>query len=114
MDRIFLDNDFEPEYAITRKNATTGVSEAATGLTGITARIAATDGGAAIHANLSKTASERSNKAGTYYAVIEGDDLRTCLASYANKKVWVVFGDGTNVLVSDAYVVKERRRSTDS
>ena len=111
--RLYLDNDFEPEYAITRKNTSTGDDEVAAGLTGLTVRISATDGGATIHADLSKTLSERASTDGTYYAVIDGDDLRAQLASYAGSTVYVVAGDGTNVLVSDAYVVVGTRRSGD-
>lgn len=111
MSQIELDNDFEPEKDITRKNTTTGAIEAATGLTGLTARISATDGGSTIHASLSVSVTERSAKAGTYSAIFQGDDLRTHLAGSVGIIVWIVFGDGTNVLVSDPYTVIERRRS---
>lgn len=111
MKRLYLDNDFEFEYAITQKNASTGVDEAADGLFGLTAGVSLTDGGAAIHGDLEVDASERATTVGTYYGVFEGDDLRTHLAAYVGDTVYVVFGDGTNVLVSDRYRVVERRRS---
>jgi len=110
MDDIYLDNDFEPEYTVTRKNASTGAVEAATGLTSITVRISATDGGAAIGA-LTGAASERGTL-GIYYKIFDGDALRTALATaYLGARVWVVFGDGTNVLTSDPATVRERRRA---
>jgi hypothetical protein len=93
-----IGNDDEPEHAITRKNATTGLTEAATGLTGLTFHLAATVGGAAIHANLSKTATERGTT-GIYYAVFEGTDLDTQLdnATYKGRDVYQCFTDGANV-----------------
>lgn len=110
MQDIFLDNDYEPEYTITKKNASTGAIEAATGLTGLTVRISATDGGAAIGA-LTENASERGTL-GIYFAIFDGDALRTALAtSYVGVRVWVVFGDGTNVFVSDPVIVRATRRS---
>jgi len=109
--RLYLDNDHEFEYAVTRKKTTTGAAEAATGLTGLTARVSLTKGGATVHADLSVSAAERSGTAGTYYGVFEGDDLRTNLLEYVGDKVYVVFGDGTNVLVSDVYTVVATRQS---
>lgn len=109
--RMYLDNDFEFEYAVTRKNTGTGVKEAAAGLSSLTARVSATDGGATIHADLTVGATERSGEDGTYYGVFDGDKLRTHLLTHVGSKVYVVFGDGTNVLVSDVYTVVEIRRS---
>ena len=106
---IYLDNDFEPELRLTRKNASTGDLEAATGLTGLTGRLSATDAGATIHASLSVSLTERGTT-GIYYGTIEGDNLRTHLASYAELPVWFVGGDGTNVFVSEPYTVKAVRR----
>jgi hypothetical protein len=108
---IALDNDFEPEYDVTRKASATGLAEAATGLTGLTAHIAATDEGATIDASLSVSASERSATAGRYYAVIPGADLRTHLAGYIGRKVWVIFGDDATLDVSDPHLVIAGRRS---
>lgn len=92
-------NDDEPEKAVTRKNTATGATEAATGLTGLTFRLAATPTGAAIHANLSKTATERASTPGTYFAVFEGTDLHTQLnsATYIGRDVYEIFSDGANV-----------------
>ena len=99
---LYLDgNDDEPETTLTRKNATTGASEPATGLAGLTFRLAATRNGAAINAALSKSATER-GALGVYYATFECSDLTTQLAAYVGKDVFQVFGDGTNVNFSIA------------
>jgi len=103
MDRkapLYLDgNDDEPEATATRKNAATGATEAATGLTGLTFRLSATPNGAAIHANLSKSAAERGTL-GVYYATFEGADLTARLATYAGKDVYQTCGDGVNFNVT--------------
>jgi len=112
--RLYLDNDFEFEYAITRKNTNTGASEVAAGLSSLQAWVSLTDGGDALDADLTVNATERPSTDGTYSGVFEGDNLRTHLETYAGTTVYVVFGDGTNVLVSDAYVVVATRRSGDT
>lgn len=110
MNDLYLDNDFEAEFTVTRKNAATGATEAATGLTSLTVKISASDGGAAIGA-LTGSATERGTL-GIYYYVFDGDALRTALAaSYVGRRVWVVFGDGTNVLTSNPVVVRATRRA---
>ena len=94
---LYLDgNDAEPEAIVTRKNATTGATEAATGLAGLTFRLSATPNGTAIHANLSKSATERGTL-GIYYATFEGSDLTAQLATYVGKDVYQTFGDGANL-----------------
>jgi hypothetical protein len=108
---VALDNDYEFEVAITRKNTSTGATEPAAGLTGLSFRFSATDGGTAIHASLQVNATERSGTPGTYFAVCQGDDLRAQLAaSYIGKVIYEVFGDGTNVLSSIPRLVIEHRR----
>lgn len=109
MKPIWLDNDYEYEYPLQRKNASTGASEAATGLPGLSARLSATDAGSAINAALSVNATERGNL-GIYYGVFQGNDLRTYLASYIGQTIFEVFGDGTNVFISTPRLVVERRR----
>jgi hypothetical protein len=109
MKSISLDNDYEPEYRATRKNAATGAIEAATGLTGLSARLSATDGGAAIHATMSVNLTERGST-GIYFGVLQGDDLRTQLAALAGSVVYEVFGDGVNVLTSIPRLVSAVRR----
>ena len=107
---VYLDNDFEAEFAIERKNSSTGELEAAASLSNLTARFSATDGGPTIHATLSVNLAERGTTK-LYFGVIDGDALRTQLAAaYVGKTVWLVAGDGTNVLVSEPYIVKATRR----
>jgi len=89
-DPIFLDNDYEIQYAVTRRATATGLLQAATGLTGLTCFIAATSQGAPIHAALSLPAVERSGTPGAYYAIFDGDLLSLHLLPYANKTVFVV------------------------
>ena len=66
---LWLTEDQELEAEITRRNATTGVLEAATGLTGLTFTISATAGGATI-GSLSFAAAERGTT-GRYFAVAD-------------------------------------------
>lgn len=93
---IYLDNDDEPEYAAEEKDATrTWIPSA--GLT-LTVYLSATEGGSTIHATLSKSMTEASGKAGTYYARYEGTDLRTQLLASVGKDVFEAVGNGTDVL----------------
>ena len=108
MKSIVLDNDYELEVSVTRKNTSTGADEAAPALT-ITGRLSATVGGAAIHADLSKTLAERTSKTGTYYATIGGDALRTHLASVVNQSIYAVYVAGTAILLSIPVAVRAER-----
>ncbi len=98
-------NDDEAELTLTRKNATTGAEEAATGLTGLTVYLSATPGGSAIHASLSKSLAERGTT-GIYFAVFEGTDLDTQLdnSTYRGKDVYMRVGDAANV---DRWIVRK-------
>jgi hypothetical protein len=104
---ISLDNDWEFEYALTRKNATTGLPEPATGLAGLTCRLSAIDAGTAINAALSVAAVERGTT-GIYAGVFQGDDLRMYLTPFST--IYEVFGDGLNVFTSVARFVQYPRR----
>ena len=106
---IPLDNDWEFEFPVTRKNTASGKKEAAASLSGLKGWIAASKGGAAINATLEKTLAERSSTAGTYFAIVDGTDIRTHLASYVGRAVYEVFGDGTNVLTHKRRIVVETR-----
>lgn len=110
MKKLYLDNDHEMVFSGVRRNTSTGEEEAADGLLNLTGRLSATDGGAAIHADLDKAMPERASTAGQYFAVIDGDSLRTHLAASIGSVVWEVFGDGVNVLYSVPRRVVERRR----
>ncbi len=76
---LTLTEDQEFEVEITRKNATTGVQEAATGLTGLVYTIAATPGGSTI-GSLTFNASERGTT-GVYYAIADTATLTSGLSS---------------------------------
>jgi hypothetical protein len=89
-------NDDEPEKLVRKKNAATGALEVATGLGGLLFFLAATETGGAIHASLSKAATER-GATGKYFAVFEGSDLATHLAALAGQDVFEVFGNGQDV-----------------
>ena len=107
---IFLDNDWEYEVNITKKNTATGAVEVAEGLSAITGRISLTPTGDTIHADLTKTLAERTTTDGEYFAIVDGDDLRTRLAAYVGQSVYEIIGDGTNVLVSQKRTVHNVRK----
>jgi hypothetical protein len=77
---IYLDNDFESEFAVTRKNTATGEDEPAAGLAAMVHWISKEKGGAPFHADLQVASTERSSTPGTYFAILSGDDLRAYLA----------------------------------
>jgi len=105
---IFLDNDDEPEIDITRKNTATGVIEVAPALT-VTVHLSTTQDGVAIDASLSKSATERTSKAGSYFAIFEGDDLRTHLASLTNTIIYYVWLSGNDLKANEPVkVIAER------
>jgi uncharacterized membrane protein (Fun14 family) len=82
--------DFDAEVYITRKNTSTRETEAATGLTGVTLRLAATPGGAAIHASLSGTSVE-AGTTGRYVYTFDVADLQAqLLPTYLNAMVYLV------------------------
>lgn len=109
-DALYLDNDLEVEIKLTRKAATTGLTEPAAGVTGLSAYIAATPQGTAIHADLSVNLSERSAAAGTYYGLLDGDDLTTRLTDSINETVYLVVTNAAkDVELIAPYVVRRDR-----
>lgn len=109
-DALYLDNDLEVEIKLTRKATTTGLTEAAAGVTGLAAHIAATPQGSAIHADLTVNLSERSAAAGTYYGLLDGDDLTTRLTDYVNDTVYlIVTNPAKDVELIAPYVVRRDR-----
>lgn len=111
---IYPGNDWTAgEIVITEPALATGAREAADGLTGISAWLSATDRGATIHADLTRTLVERSGVPGTYFAIWEGADTLTHLdsAMYWNKHVYLVIDDGGNILTSNPVLVKRARRA---
>lgn len=106
MKHVNLDNDWRYKYRVTTDDGTTGASIAAAGLAGLQAWFSSTRGGATINAALTKSMSELAGTPGTYTAVVDGDVLRTYLASLDGQVIFEVFGDGTNVLTSIVRRVK--------
>ena len=121
-EELFLDNDFEAEYEIKQKNATTGREEVVPGLVTLKGWISSNrdvlldgDGNVdmtndAIHADLIIDVTERTSKAGTYFFIEQGDKLRDHLTSLAGRPVHVRMGDGVNILVSTQRTVQRTRR----
>ena len=108
-DKLNYYADFLAQADITTPATTTGVYAAAAGLTTVVARIAATATGAAINAALSITATERSAKAGRYYAVFDKADLTTYLASYRDQEVYVIWSKtGDADMLYTPYIVTDR------
>lgn len=83
-----ITEDYEAEWAATRKNATTGVTEAATGLSSVTARLALTRTGSAI-GSCSVTLTERGST-GIYYGTIDKATLTSDLAAYVNRTIYEI------------------------
>jgi hypothetical protein len=96
---IYLDgNDDAPLLYIDKLDTASPPDRvAATGLTGLTVKLAAAEGGAAINAALSKTLTETPASSGWYLATFEGSDLTAQLATYVNKDVVQIAGDASNV-----------------
>lgn len=111
MKEIYLDNSWEFVWPGVRKNTGTGEVEVAGGVTGLTARISATDSGNAIHSDLNKALTERTSEPGEYFAVVTGDKLRLHLAALVGQIVFEVFGDGISVVYSVPRRVVDRRRA---
>ncbi len=108
---VYVDgNDAEFEYELDQKNASTGLAEAATGLSGLTCFYSATKTGATIHASLSVSASERS-ATGRYFGVHQGSDLTAHLASFLNKRVFRILAKGTDIHAYTTVTVVEARES---
>lgn len=83
--------DFTPNIDVERQATTTGDYEAYSGITGVTMHLSATEGGNAIDATLSKSASERSAEPGRIYATFDVADLQTYLLPlYFGMQVWLV------------------------
>lgn len=83
--------DFTPNVDVERQATTTGDYEPYSGITGVTMHLAATEGGTAIHATLSQSASERSGTPGRIHATFDVADLQAhLLPSYRARTVWLV------------------------
>lgn len=108
MKAIELGNSYEYSFGLFQKNATTGEKEAAEGLTGITARIAAEDEGTAVDPSLELPVQERAAAPGKYFVLWDRDDLEAHLVP---GKYFLVVDDGTDTLLSTPVRVKRPRRT---
>lgn len=82
--------DFEFQTDITRWGLTTGESEAAAGLSGLTAHISLTRSGASVDASLTKSLNERTATPGRYWCTFDRADLQTHLAAQVGRSVYVI------------------------
>lgn len=93
-----IDQDWEFEYDLTRKNTDTGELEAADGAS-MTAHFALTSGGAAI-GSTSTALTERASKAGRYFGILADSTLTTDLAAYVGQTVYEVYLVGSDEVES--------------
>lgn len=101
-----MDADFEVDIRLERKDTTSRAWEPATGLTGVTARFAATPDGAAIGA--ASIALTEAGTTGRYHAVLPVADLTT-LADYEHQRVYLVASKtGSFDRVCAEYLVRRR------
>lgn len=102
---IYGGNGYEFEYPIVKKSDPDGSKVPATGLAGITARVAAVENGATIHASLTIPLVERSAKPGTYFGRILGANIVAHLSpAYDNKDVWIVVADAAGEIEGNTKV----------
>lgn len=85
-----IDQDWEYEIDLTRKNSDTGEPEAAAGVSTVTARFSATAGGSAI-GSTSTALTERDDTAGRYAGTLAAATLTTALGSYLHREVYEVY-----------------------
>lgn len=83
-----IDSDFEFDFALTRRNATTRAWEPATGLNGVTGRFAATPTGAALGST--STALTEAGSLGRYVGTLDSATMVTALAAYVGQVVYAV------------------------
>jgi hypothetical protein len=88
--------DWTPQIDVERQNTDTGELEAYTGISSVTVLLSATRGSSTpIHANLSKSAAERTGTVGRIYATFDVADLQTHLLAYRGQTVFLnVFKSG--------------------
>ena len=101
-------SDFQFRFSLTRTNGTTGADEAATGLSGITGRIALTPNGSALGST--STALSEIGTTGNYFGVCDTATLVSALAAYLGRIVFVICaksgdldGEYERYLVSDSH-----------
>lgn len=97
--------DFEADIYITRRNATTRVIEAATGLSSVVCWFATTPTGTAIGST--NTALTEAGTTGRYVGVIDTATLVTDLAAYAYQTVYLIVSKSGDLgRIVDEYIVR--------
>lgn len=83
-----INSDFEFDFGLTKKNATTRAVEPATGLTGVVGRFAATRSGAAIGS--CSVALTEAGTTGRYVGVLDTATMVIDLTAYVGKVVYAI------------------------
>jgi hypothetical protein len=110
MKEMPLDNDFDLAGGLTRPAGQASTTVPDSGRTDGEGWIAATKGGAEIHADLKKTLTELADEQGGYRASVDGAKLREHLyPTYVQQVVWRAIKFGTDFLDWEPYLVREHR-----
>lgn len=103
-----INSDFEYDFKLTRRNATTRATEAATGLTGVTGRFALTNNGAAIAGT--EVALSEAGTTGRQVGVLDTAAMVTALTAYLGDIVYAlpfksgdILGEWQAYRVSDSH-----------
>ena len=99
VEQFSLNEDWAPEYDLTRRNTATRVKEPATGLANINAWLSLTEDGAAI-TNTSTAMTEAASKPGTYVGLVEQAALATALAGLVGTTIYKVLDKSGDFRVS--------------
>lgn len=103
---IVLDNDFEVEIRLTKKDMANRMIVPVTGLTGITYYISTRDNGTAIDPSLSIVLAERSAAPGIYYGTIPGTAVTAILTPYLDKAVFGICKYGSQLTTATPIIVR--------
>ncbi len=88
MKELNINEDFEFDFLITRRNPTTRVKEPATGLSGVTGRLALTKTGAALGGT--STSLTEAGTTGRYVGPVDTATLVAALTAYVGQVVYAI------------------------
>lgn len=103
---LFLKNDHTIDYGVETASLTTRVVSIASGLSGITGRISASETGSAI-GSCSVTLAE-AGSTGRYFGTIGRSTIDTDLASYIGERVFEIISDGASIQAVRELIVVDR------
>lgn len=104
---LAIDQDFEIDVLIERKNATTRAWEPATGLASVSARIAGSPSGSAL--GDCTVALAEAGTTGRYVGVLDTATMVSALATYENREVYLVASkSGDFDRVFGVYIVRRK------